>query len=184
MGRGSARRKNFAPCTPGPGRYNPLTRLLENSSPLWKICRSKRSANTTRNDSPDPGAYQLPSLLGQGPKIGFHGKRAAPRIADLPGPGAYDPSPKLISRNCPGIVVTTRPRMEKDFSTRKEVPGPGAYSLKSTLSGTRMGFGYGKKGGHKMENEVPGPGAYKIPCSFAKAERYKMSGKQSQFSFI
>jgi len=181
---GRARTKHSCSTTPGPGKYDPQTKLRERASPLWRICKSERNTDIAKRGVPDPGAYDLPSVIAQGPKISLHGKRVEKKIEDIPGPGAYNQDSKVILKKYPGIVVSTGPRVEKDFSTRKDVPGPGAYPLRSTLNGPRIGFGYGKKCEDKLDKSIPGPGAYKIPCSFARAERYKMPGKSLPFRFI
>lgn len=176
--------KHLSSSSPGPGKYNPQTKLLHNASPLWVICKGKRNTGVVKRIIPDPGAYELPNVMGQGPKISFYGRRVEKKVEVSPGPGAYDQNSKITLMNYPGIIVTTGPRTEKDFSTRKDIPGPGTYPLRSTLNGPKIGFGYGKKCEHKLDNSVPGPGAYKVPCTFAKAERYKIAGKSLPFGFV
>ncbi len=79
-------------------------------------------------------------MLGKGPKVLLHGKRVKEKVETIPGPGAYDPNPKAVLRGYPRIALSTGPRVEKDYSTRKDVPGPGEYGLNSTLNGPKFGY--------------------------------------------
>ena len=78
-------------------------------------------------------------MLGEGPKFQLHGKRPDDKIDAIPGPGAYNPNHKMILEKFPAIALSTGPRVEKDYTTKKDVPGPGTYGLSTTLNGPKFG---------------------------------------------
>lgn len=169
---------------PGPNYYNPKVDCCRATSPNWKICKSSRDIVFGKGDGPNPASYYIPGLIGKAPRAVLSGKRPKEKPEAIPGPGAYNPNHKVIIETYPGIVVTTGPRTEKDFRTCKDDPGPGAYSVVSTLSGPKCKFGKSKRNSKSMTEFVPGPGAYKIPCMFARAERYKLPDKKLSYSFV
>ena len=168
---------------PSASNYNPNVSVTHPTSPLWKMCAGKRIPMIAKSAGPDPGSYSLPSMLG-GPKIMLHGKRAKEKMKEVPGPGAYNPNFKVVAEQYPGIVLSTGPRTEKDFSTKRCVPGPGKYSLNTTLNPSGIKFGSGKKCTHKVDRDIPGPGAYKIPCKFGNTQPYQIPGKNLSYSFV
>lgn len=170
--------------SPDPTRYNPNYSLLRPSSPLWRMDKSSRNINMAKNSSPEPGTYNLPSTIGNGPKIAFHGRLDKEKMNTIPGPGAYDPNPKAILERFPKIVLSTGPRTEKDFTTRKDIPGPGTYVLKSTLNGPKFGFGVGKRKYYKTNKDIPGPGTYKLLSTIGRAETYQLPGNKFQHSCV
>lgn len=169
---------------PSPTEYNPNYSLIRSSLPFWKMNKGSRNASMVKRGSPEPGTYNLPSTIGKGPKIAFHGRIAKEKVNTMPGPGAYDPNPKAILERYPKIVLSTRPRTEKDSTTRKDIPGPGTYILNSTLNGPKFGFGIGKKGSLETSNDIPGPGTYKLPSTIGKAEAYQLSPNKSMYSYV
>lgn len=168
---------------PSPTEYDPNYGLTRPSSPYWKMNRGSRNTSMAKRGMPEPGSYNVPTTIGKGPKIAFHGRLGKEKVSTIPGPGAYDPNPKAIQERYPKIVLSTGPRTEKDFSTRRDIPGPGTYPLKSTLTGPKFGFGIGKKG-EQRNDDTPGPGTYKVPCTLGKAESYQFSPNKSQYSFV
>ena len=183
IGRGRHFRQKTAP-GPSPTEYNPNYSLIRPSSPFWKINKASRNTTMAKRESPEPGTYNVPSVIGTGPKIAFHGRVVKEKVNTIPGPGAYNPNPKAILENYPKIVLSTGPRTEKDFTTRKDIPGPGTYALNSTLNGPKFGFGVGKRDSHKTNNSTPGPGTYKLPCTIGKAETYQLSPNKSVYSYV
>jgi hypothetical protein len=135
--------------TPGPGSYNPGT--VRPKSPTWKIGTSARDGfKNPKNPSPGPGDYSYTlkssssvAVFGRAAKKsqfeelndedlnGNDGKNngiSRPRIIRNPGPGQYD-----IQRDLAG------PRWHFGTASREgkircATPGPGTYSVSSTLS--------------------------------------------------
>ncbi len=124
--------------------------------------------------------------MGQGPRCILHGRRTEGRLETIPGPGAYTPNMKSVMERFPAIARCTGPRVEKDFSTRKDVPGPGNYSSSSTLNGPKFGFGSSgmiSKSDRARAN-APGPGAYKLPCTFAQVAGYLLPDRRDDFKYV
>eukprot|EP00826_Nyctotherus_ovalis_P062029 TRINITY_DN889_c0_g3_i4.p1 TRINITY_DN889_c0_g3~~TRINITY_DN889_c0_g3_i4.p1 ORF type:complete len:311 (-),score=21.29 TRINITY_DN889_c0_g3_i4:71-1003(-) len=161
-----------------PGVYSPQYNLLRKSPPYWRICANQRNIKISSGDGPDPAAYKLPALLGEGPKISFHGVGSKTRAETGPGPGAYDPRHELVLEKVQRIVVCAEQR--KDFGRRRDIPGPGAYPVGSTLNGPKFGFGAEKRSLYRLDQSTPGPGRYKIPAIIGRAESYQLPRRKSQ----
>lgn len=161
-----------------PGVYSPQYNLLRKSSPHWRICANQRSIKIGSEGGPEPAAYKLPTLFGEGPKVSFHGVGSKTRIETGPGPGAYDPSHKFVLEKTPKVVVCTEQR--KELGKCGDVPGPGAYPVGSTLNGPKFGFGAEKRSLYRLDQNTPGPGRYKIPATIGRAESYQLPHRKSQ----
>jgi hypothetical protein len=68
-----------------------------------------------------------PQLDNSAPKYGMVGRQSKFHDEKVPGPGAYNPSTKLVTQDAPHYGVGTSPKIDKDKTTRRIVPGPGAY---------------------------------------------------------
>ncbi len=178
---------------PGPLAYSPNDQQMRRTSPMWRytsrltsgrIGKGKRPPLLVVNVGPGPCSYNLPSKLGDGPKCKLHGKRSEEKPEAIPGPGAYDPNMKNVLERFPAIALSTGPRVEKDFSTRKDVPGPGKYALNTTLDGPKFGFGVSGKVAPKSDPAIPGPGAYKVPCTFANVANYLIPSRPDAFKYV
>ncbi len=101
---------------------------------------SERPPLLTVTKGPGPASYKLPSKVGEGPKVLLHGKRQKDKVEQVPGPGAYNPNHKASFEHYSGIALSTGPRVEKDYSTKRDVPGPGHYKLGTTLNGPKFGY--------------------------------------------
>ena len=104
-----------------------------------RIGQSGRAPLRVDKEIPGPAAYILPTTVGKGPKVLLHGKRAQDKIDNIPGPGAYEPNHKATLEAYPKIALSTGPRVEKDRSSRKDVPGPGQYELRNAFNGPKFG---------------------------------------------
>ena len=85
-------------------------------------------------------------------------------------------------KRCPALTLSTDSRLAKDYSTIKEVPGPGRYNLNTTMDGPKFKFFIGKR--KRVIPDVPGPGAYKIPCTFAKTANYLIPNREEKYKFV
>jgi len=78
---------------PGPGAYKPNISSVVRKSPSAGLGHKRRDNLISRSDNakvPGPGTYSLQNKV-DGPKFGFGtGKRAAEKLSDAPGPGAYN----------------------------------------------------------------------------------------------
>jgi len=105
-----------------------------------RIGKGKRPPLLPIRIGPGPATYVIPSKVGSGPKALLHGKRTADKEDEVPGPGAYSPDMHAILEKYPAIALSTGPKVEKDYSTRKDVPGPGHYALSKTFTGPKHGY--------------------------------------------
>lgn len=183
MGKAAARMKIKLSIAPSPTKYNPSFKSASTSSPNWKIA-GRLKDNTPISMTPEPSKYTLPSTVGIGPKISFHQRLSLRKKEESPGPGAYTPSTKIVIESQPGVVINSGPTRGKTLFTNKRVPGPGTYTVGSTLSGPKYGFGVGRRCEYKQTQCAPGPGAYHVPCTFANVENYKIPTKNLAFSFV
>ena len=76
--------------------------------------------------------------------------------------------------------------MGEDKSTRKIVPGPGAYDQqKSPGKPKAPAFGFGSETRGKMrKSDTPGPGQYKIPVKVLDVLKYIIPNQNPDFKFV
>lgn len=119
--------------------------------------RSKR-VEPRPHPSPGPGAYeQVHSLGTEGPKPSLHAKLYGAQPLDEPGPGTYDHHPNF---GRPGDSVSFRKRTEDmGNAAGRGVPGPGAYTPRSTLGDAQSNMLKGRIR-QTDRNMNPGPGSY------------------------
>jgi len=166
---------------PGAGTYNPNDRAVRPLSPGWRLGTGKRDT-ASPNSSPGPGNYNIPSRLQEGPMYGISGRSSTQKLDNKPGPGAYNPSTSYVKPQSPAYGLGSGPKGSVDFTTRKDVPGPGIYDLKSQLQGPKYGFGTGARTSAGRD-DVPGPGFYRIPCTIADVPKYLIPN-ETQFKFV
>ena len=208
--------KNFQRTVPGPGTYEPML-ARSNSSIIIGISKRPEIKSDipgpgtyTIESRPNTAStlfgtgkrsdilrtiechnsYDLPTTIGEGPKISLHPKYNTITRQTVPGPGTYNPedmkkiptflfgvSKREIHKSkslTPGPVYTVEalnegPKWgfgicERSFNKamiKSELPGPGSYDTKSTLKKSRITL----KSRHKNLSEkhiktIPGPGAY------------------------
>jgi hypothetical protein len=108
---------------------------------------------------------------------------------DVPGPGQYNPNPKVIeeansnryflflSINVFSFSFGQKPL--ESFLKPSDIPGPGAYQMRSTFltsgSGGRIGTAKSRNRISKSFSEVPGPGTYAAPRPITKNTAPKYS---------
>ena len=104
------------------------------------------------------------------PKYSFGGRYASTTATgEIPGPGAYNPPPVASGgrlRTAPAITICGKSR-EYGFGKGQDSPGPGAYTLPSSLrpiSALRSsaGFGTTERNTRPRGADVPPPGSYDL----------------------
>ena len=141
--------------TPGPGAYSP-TYKVSNKPDAPKY--SFKGRHEMKNQAIDAQFNNIPSTVGQGPKISLASRHEIRETDRTPGPN-YIPPP--LGSDAKKVSMSFRTREVRSLSA--DNPGPGAYSIppkfandarKATLhSRTSDQFDIGK-------NNSPGPAAY------------------------
>jgi len=153
---------------PGPGTYEPTSRIQNQSSPSFKIGTSKRDNLYNTNATPGPGSYTTRPNSAfnreSGPKYGFgtadrdslHGMSKT-----LPGPGQYDFRGSFEGAGKGTSLVPRRP--DSALSAAARSPGPGAYNPSLTDKPKGPSYRMGSASRDSISKErigVPGPGNY------------------------
>lgn len=100
------------------------------------------------NKVPGPGNYN-PIESGKGKPPAFSmGLKTSIKTSNqfTPGPGAYQPKIALSKENLGNIKIGTSKRDNRNDPGVK-VPGPGAYTLGTTISGPAFGIGSSTRDG-------------------------------------
>lgn len=74
------------------------------------------------------------------------------------------------------------PKTARDLSTRRIVPGPGAYYFKN-MTHTGISFANAKRLEVKKDF-VPGPGTYRVPVKFADVPKYLIPKQDENFKYV
>jgi len=146
------------------------------TSPKWSF-RGREGGGSTPDHVPGPGAYApIPSdrdKFTAAPKFGFgSSSRDGLMGVSQPGPGQYKPEdPNMVSARW-GFGTSTRGPIGKTSSG----PGPGAYELRSTLSGSKWTTS-ARRIASTGSLGTPGPGQYATHLitsgpTFESAPRY------------
>ena len=84
-----------------------------------------------------------------GPKWGMQGRQPARDGEKVPGPGTYTPQETLTTGAAPKYGIGTSPKIGRDTTTKRIVPGPGAYKTEgrpaSAKAAPSWGFGTDKR---------------------------------------
>jgi hypothetical protein len=111
---------------------------------------------------PGPGTYKLPNSLG-GPGFSLRGWEAKDydrKDRGELGSGPVSPGYELAGRKW---SFTGRPRSAPASSKAHKNPGPGEYSIPSSLGGGAVRFGRPAKPKPRKDDSSPGVGAYGVP---------------------
>lgn len=146
---------------PGPGSYNPPSKLSE--GPLYSIY--VRRDPTPTSETPGPGHYEVPDhqVRDSSPsfKIGRSERASQVLNSSFPGPGHYNSCSSLHSpQRGPKHVIGKESRSRDPTSF---TPGPGSYSVQSLPKS--KGFTISGKPNDQNSLETPGPGSYDVSKS-------------------
>eukprot|EP00927_Polykrikos_kofoidii_P067331 TRINITY_DN62831_c0_g1_i1.p1 TRINITY_DN62831_c0_g1~~TRINITY_DN62831_c0_g1_i1.p1 ORF type:complete len:356 (-),score=13.92 TRINITY_DN62831_c0_g1_i1:38-1105(-) len=148
--------------SPGPGSYE-HQRGLGVDGVAVSMAKKATSPRSRSIDSPGPGAHQLRSSFGDGPKYSMRSTPSTPRIF-VPGPGSYEFGGFGASsgRQSPRWSIGNSPRKQSPESLRPCTPGPGQYEKQHHLSIGKDGpkFSHGSPHRPNYRCTTPGPGSY------------------------
>ena len=146
---------------PGPGAYSPNKPLPSLGNTLYhphSFPKAARKDTATVKNVPGPGQY-FSEPKPEGPQFSLRGRSQDSSVESKPGPCNYSPSYDYTLEKPPSYKLGTSKRTTSMVTSL--VPGPGNYSLRSTVSGPTWGFGSSPRS-TSYETSVPGPGAYSI----------------------
>ncbi len=153
---------------PGPGSYN-VGGTVGKDAPRAIVCSRPPVAMSIK--IPGPGAYEtFPAGKDKSPAYRIAtSPRLQERMEKYPGPADYTPkdfksvSPMRCKYASAGAKTWNRIGKAKRIGLylRRNIPGPGAYTIKSLLGGTNRAILIGK-GRSRARDLVPGPGQYTV----------------------
>jgi hypothetical protein len=151
---------------PGPGAYEQDTKIMNQTSPGFRVGTAKRDGLYRTSETPGPGMYGVrPGSAfnkDSGPKYGFGTANRDELNAmskTLPGPGTYENKGIFESPTKGTTLVPRRP--DSAMFTAGRAPGPGAYN--PTLSDKKGAPAYRIGSASRDTREragPPGPGSY------------------------
>lgn len=103
-----------------------------------------------------------------------------------PGPAAYNSLTASLltkSRLAPSFAIGNGPKTARDLSTRRIVPGPGAYERPQESKDLGVSFTHSKRL-NLQKDENPGPGAYRVPVKFADVPKYLIPNQNESYKFV
>ena len=146
--------------SPGPGAYNPGD-AMKPKAPSFTMKGRHESV-----ERPNTAPYRdLPSTIGQGPKISLASRHATRDVENTPGPNYVPPA---LGADAPKVAMSYRHGEVRD--SRADNPGPGAYDYKAQFGNEApKAYMHSRNGDPMGINSVsPGPGAYNPDYSTQK----------------
>lgn len=141
---------------PGPGSYAHKKFLGSDGTAF--SCTPRRIMALQASDKPGPGAHDLPSLCGAGPKFTVTPRRRELRKAGGPGPGAYNQEDGALIQAPEkwSFGTSTRPVIESSGKT----PGPGTYNHREHVGHHGQQYSMQSRREGVKPLATPGPGAH------------------------
>jgi hypothetical protein len=139
---------------PGPGSYTVQLRPSTSSSSFGIGNRTELKNTLECNTS-----YELPTSIGEGPKISLHPRLKERKSYSGPGPGAYNPE---LPGKIPSFVFGSS--KGQLFDTKVRSPGP-IYNIEKKLEVPTHSFTWSRRDGTVDKEKTPGPGTYETKSS-------------------
>ncbi|CAD8095029.1 unnamed protein product [Paramecium primaurelia] len=130
----------------------------------------RKDLNDSITITPGPGQYQIPKIR-DSQIITMKGFKYNPNNSvHFPGPGQYNPDDSMCKLKDGSVKIA--PEQRSKALLTQYVPGPGQYSMKSTLEGPSWGFKKEIRSTLIKKDFNPGPGSYNIPPKFNDVPKY------------
>ena len=127
---------------PAPNQYE----VTESAEKIFKtgpqpvFGSSKRRSLAALNNVPGPGQYSVPSKAIEGRKFSLSGKYFHDKPKLTPGPDTYNSLDGILyAQKSPSFVFGSGPKLQLDMTSKRYVPGPGAYD---TLDKNKEGISF------------------------------------------
>lgn len=163
---GASAREVLAAKMPGPGAYTPRE-AAPVRGPLFyarteqgvaaKAPSAEGRQKSGEDSLPGPGAHEVPTRFGEGPKFSCSPRTIQAEKLGGPGPGAYDVAETLRGPRC-HFGTPSKDAKERDIAAAA-APGPGAYTI-STLIGNGPKVSIKSRFQAGRAQVTPGPGAH------------------------
>lgn len=162
--------------SPGPGAYDGMAKEMGKDAP--KTTFKSRPKTAKVDDLPGPGSYDnhhktivndtSKSARGTSAMRNKSVRLSPSNKSNIftPGPGAYEPSEKVVRDRTPNYGFGNTERTHIVDKEEKYKPGPGNYELGN--QSTTKGFKIGQKLNNAIKNQIPGPGNYDPNTNFIK----------------
>lgn len=170
---------------PAANAYNPSLTFTQKQGAKWGFGSEMRHTVGGKTIAPGPGNYEIkPKAFNHANPRFFMGQKLAPPKAttDVPGAGAYDPTPEKTKKNLPAYSM--KMKLDSSLKSTSISPGPGNYNFeaKNKESAPKYGFGTSTRKEPKGLN-VPGPGSYKINSKISELPQYAMPN-QEKYKYV
>lgn len=158
--------------TPGPGTYTVTLKPSTLSSTFGVGNRTELKNNLECNTS-----YDLPTTIGEGPKLSIGAKAKYRNKSEGPGPGTYNPEP--IGK-IPSYVFGISSKTDL-FDTKIRSPGP-IYNVENSFEVPTFSFTWSRRHAQTVKNAYPGPGSYEKKSTL-KESLITFKSRQKDFRF-
>ena len=157
---------------PGPGTYTVTLRPTTSSSTFGVGNRTELKNHLECNTS-----YDLPTTIGEGPKLSIGPKIKSRTQSEGPGPGAYNPEP-VGKVPCYVFGVSSKTDL---FDTKTRSPGP-VYNVETSLNVPCHSFTWSRRHAQTIKDPYPGPGSYEKKSTL-KESLITFKSRQKDFRF-
>lgn len=146
---------------PGPGSYSCTRGDIGSSSRAYSMTPRRNPDTKVKTDVPGPGAHQIKSHIGEGPKYSASSRVVEFKQNSGPGPSDYEQGDRLTLGKTPRWGFGTSQRLDAPMEkAHAATPGPGTYLLGSAVGdGPRFSM-KARPMGSRGKDVSPGPGAY------------------------
>eukprot|EP00929_Paragymnodinium_shiwhaense_P034918 TRINITY_DN18950_c0_g1_i1.p1 TRINITY_DN18950_c0_g1~~TRINITY_DN18950_c0_g1_i1.p1 ORF type:complete len:240 (+),score=17.01 TRINITY_DN18950_c0_g1_i1:110-829(+) len=143
---------------PGPGAYTDK-RGIGSAGKAFSLTPRRNTRARDAGEFPGPGAHDLRSSIGGGPKFSASPRRNVDRSEHVPGPGEYDQADVAVVEKPPRWGFGTSQRPDTANSAHSATPGPGAYLMGSAVGEGPKFSMQARRRGPRIQPS-PGPGAH------------------------
>eukprot|EP00928_Gymnodinium_smaydae_P053541 TRINITY_DN37510_c0_g1_i1.p1 TRINITY_DN37510_c0_g1~~TRINITY_DN37510_c0_g1_i1.p1 ORF type:complete len:244 (+),score=16.72 TRINITY_DN37510_c0_g1_i1:167-898(+) len=139
---------------PGPGAYTDK-RGFGNAGQSYSLTPRRPARGKEQKDYPGPGAHDLKSTIGAGPKFTAISRRILDKKDHVPGPGEYEQVDNPVAEKNPSWGFGTASRPDTASRSNHATPGPGDYI---TASAVGEGPKYSMQARRVGQRPAPSPG--------------------------
>mmetsp|Transcript_85743 Transcript_85743/g.239756 ORF Transcript_85743/g.239756 Transcript_85743/m.239756 type:complete len:245 (+) Transcript_85743:90-824(+) len=144
---------------PGPGAYTDRRGIGAGGAAYSLTPRRPGMVPRDAKDFPGPGAHDLKTRIGEGPRSSISPRRPLVTRGGVPGPGEYDQLDQFTAEKTPSWGFGTSQRPDTAGSVHAATPGPGAYIM-ATVVGEGPKYSMQARKTEPRPQLSPGPGAH------------------------